>query len=174
MGRPGKKHLIDPFRATEMLCGLARVHHHHTGDEAAWVADLELCSRCAKRRDELRGVMRTGKASRVFEQPCSTCGAPAGMPCLTTLSQPHTGHAARVRLERALNRPKDARTTKATARCRRELKLVLDWPARQDARSSDRRPAPPPGETSNDDDGGPPLAKAGAGDRPQRDDGERP
>lgn len=124
MGRPGKRHILDPFRATEMLCGLARVHHEHTID-----ADLEFCSRCYHRRDQLRRVMRAGKASRVFEMPCARCGAPTGMPCLTTTAQPHTGHVVRVLLERALNEPKTERWEEATARARKELTLVLDWPA---------------------------------------------
>ncbi len=125
MGRPGKRHLLDPFRGTEMLCGLARIHHEHTVNDA----DLELCRRCDHRCDELRKVMRAGKASRVFEQPCPACGAPIGMPCITTTAQPTTGHAARLRLEREINGPKTKAWEEWTARARVELALALDWPA---------------------------------------------
>ena len=144
MSRPSKRHVIDPFRPTEMLCGLARIHHDHT----VGLTDLEICRRCSHRRDELRKVMRAGKASRVFEQPCSSCGAPVGMPCVTSTDQPSAGHAARLRLARAIHGPKNERWEEATARARTELALVLGWNPVQDARSSDRPAAPPDGEAT--------------------------
>jgi hypothetical protein len=138
MGRPGKRHIIDPFRSTEMLCGLARVHHEHTVADL----DLELCRRCTARLDELRLVMSAGRVSHVFEMPCSTCGAPKGLPCLTTTDQPSSGHAARVRLARALYGPKTEHWEQRTQRVREELALVLIGEPVQDARSLDRPDAP--------------------------------
>ena len=168
MGRPGKRHVLDPFRSTEMLCGLARVHHGHTAEahndrdrrlDAADVSKLERCSRCWHRAREIRQVVARAAELQTIEVACTFCGAQPGDLCMDTARRPRVGHMPRMTLARWRREEEfpDPRALAQRNQRQHELKLVLDEFAVQAPRSSDRPSAPmtttPESASSSEADG---------------------